>query len=344
MKLKMTGLDHNRSDIEIREKFALTKEKIGKILASVKGNGLVGGCVIISTCNRTEFYFSVPDDIIFEPSNTFCNMLYRDFSKYKHFLTERSDEQAINHLCRVASGLDSQIIGDDQIITQVREALELSREKNCTDSCMETMFKLAVKAAKDIKTNVILKSLGVGSVPGKAVERLKEMCPLAGRNTVVIGNGQMGRLVSELLIQEKANVTVTLREYKKGIIQVPKWASTINYSERYRVIENADILVSATTSPHFTLTYDELCKLERVPEIIIDLAVPRDADPAIGDIPGVTLLTVDEISDDSRRIPPESIFEIDAIINKHIEQYYRWFTNKNCRGRCPQRPASGGSL
>ena len=328
MKLIMTGLDHNRSDIEIREKFALTKEKAGRILAFVKGSGLAAGCVIISTCSRTEFYASVPANAVFEPSKTLCDMLDRDFSEYKHFFKERSDEQAINHLCRVASGLDSQIIGDDQIITQVREALELSREINCTDSYMETMFKTAIQAAKKVKTNVILKTLGTDSVPDKAVAKLKTICSLADQNAVVIGNGQMGRLVSELLIHEKANVTVTLREYKRGIIQVPKRANTISYSERYKAIENAEIVVSATRSPHFTLTHEELAKLAHIPEIMIDLAVPRDAEPTIGEIPGVTLLTIDEISDDSRKIPPESISEIDAIINKHIEQYYRWLTFK----------------
>ena len=338
MKLMMTGLDHNRADIEIRERFALTKEKSERILAAVKGSGLVGGSVIISTCNRTEFYVSVPADAVFEPSKTLCGMMDRDFSEYEHFFTERYDEQAIDHLCRVASGLDSQIIGDDQIITQVREALESSRKSNCTDSYIETMFKTAIQAAKKVKTNVILKTLGTDSVPSKSIAKLKSICSLAYKNAVVIGNGQMGRLVSELLIHEKANVTVTLREYKYGVIQVPKRANTISYSERYSAIENADIVVSATASPHFTLTYDELIKLAHIPEIIIDLAVPRDADPAIGEIPGTALLTVDEISGDSRNIPPEIISEIDAIIDKNIDQYYRWLNFKQAEAAIQMPP------
>ena len=329
MKLIMAGLDHNRSDIEVREKFALTKERTGKILSSVKESGLVGGCVIITTCNRTEFYASVPADALYEPSKTLCEMLNRDYFEYKQFFTERADRQAIDHLCRVASGLDSQIIGDDQIITQVREALELSRERGCTDGYIETMFKTAIQAAKKVKTNVILKTLGIDSVPDKAVAKLKTICPLAGWSAVVIGNGQTGRLVSQLLIHENVNVTVTLRQYKKGAIQVPKGANTILYSERYGAIGHADIVVSATTSPHFTLTYGELCKLEHIPGIIVDLAVPRDAEPSIGGIPGVALLTIDDIAgDESRKIPPKSAKEIDSIISKHIEQYYRWFAFK----------------
>ena len=324
----MTGIEHSRSDIDIRERFALSKEKTGRLLVSVMGSGIAGGCVLISTCNRTEFYVSAPEGSVLEPSKMLCNMLDRDFSEYGRFFTERRDVQAIDHLCRVAAGVDSQILGDDQIITQVREALELSRDNNCTDSYLETVFRTAIQAAKRVKTNVILKTIGTDSVPHKAVAKLKTICSLENQNAVVIGNGQMGRLVSELLIHERVNVTVTLREYKKGVIKVPKSADTVSYSERYRSINCADIVVSATASPHFTLTYDELVKLERIPGIIVDLAVPRDVEPSIGGIPVVTLLTLDDISGDRRRIPPESVSEIDAIIGMHIEQYYRWLAFK----------------
>lgn len=326
MKLIMTGLDHRRATLEMREQFALTKERTGRILAHIKNSNNVGGCVIISTCNRTELYVSVPENGVFAPTKMLCNALNKDYTEYRCFFTESTDEQAIEHLCRVASGLYSQILGDDQIITQVREALELSREQNCTDSYVETMFRLAVQAGKVIKTNVILKTLGIDSVPGKAVEKLKSMVPLTGRNTVVIGNGQMGRLVSELLLRENANVTVTLREYKKGVVQVPKRANMISYSERYKAIEQADIVVSATTSPHFTISHDELSKLARFPKIIVDLAVPRDVEPEVPK--NIALLTIDDISGESRMIPFESVLMINRIIEEHIEKYYQWLSFK----------------
>jgi glutamyl-tRNA reductase len=257
-----------------------------------------------------------------------CENLEKDISGFRHYFTERAGEEALKHLCRVASGLDSQIIGDDQIITQVREALELSRNQNCADSYMETVFKTAIQAAKSIKTNVILKTLGFDSVPRKTVGKIKAVYPLTGKNAVVIGNGQMGRLVSELLIRERANVTVTLREYKKGVVKVPSHAKTISYNERYRAIEKADIVVSATTSPHFTIYHDELDKLSRLPEIFADLAVPRDIEPTVQRISGITLLTIDDISGESRILPPESIKKIDGIIGEHLKRYNNWFSYK----------------
>ena len=360
MELIMTGLDHKRASLETREKFALTNEKTGQILKALKDVGIVGGNVLISTCNRTEFYASVPEAGRFEAAKTLCKALDREYSEYKHIFTEKTGAQAIDHLCRVASGIDSQIMGDDQIITQTREALELSRKIKCVDSYIETMFRYSIQAAKAIKTNVILKTLGADSVPDKTIEKLKTLIAearagetskkanctthpplssllsplsssksdLAGLNALVIGNGQIGRHVAELLIREKANVTITLREYKKGIIIVPSGAETISYSERYKAINSADIVISATRSPHFTLHYKELAGLDRKPEIIVDLAVPRDVDPEIQEIPGTKLLTIDDITGENRTLPPESATEIEKIIKTHTEKYQKWLTYK----------------
>jgi glutamyl-tRNA reductase len=327
----MTGLDHKRADLETREKFAATKEMTQGILDSIKNSAgdCVGGCALISTCNRTELYVTVLDGCLYEPSKMLCNALERDYNEFARYFTERTEERAMEHLCRVASGLDSRITGDDQIITQVREALEFSREQNCTDCYIETVFKLAVTAAKAIKTKVLLKSHITDSVPGKAVEKLKTIIPLADSSAVVIGNGKIGRLVSQLLIHENANVTVTLREFKKkGVVQIPERAETVKFGDRYKAIEQADIVVSATTSPHFTLFRNDFDGLGRLPKIAVDLAVPRDIEPSIGEIPGLTLLTIDDISGESRVLPPEGVSMINDIIAEHIDNYYRWLSFK----------------
>jgi glutamyl-tRNA reductase len=119
----MTGLDHRCADLSIREQFAVTKERAKQLLAGFKDSG-IAGCVIVCTCNRTELYASLPDDADFSPSQKLCDALGLDYTLYQPYLTERTGERVMGHLCRVASGLDSQITGDDQIITQVREAVE----------------------------------------------------------------------------------------------------------------------------------------------------------------------------------------------------------------------------
>jgi len=327
MKLAMTGLDYKRSSLNVREKFAVTKETAGKMLAGFKDSGF-GGCVIVSTCNRMELYASMPNGCTPPLSKTLCVALGRDFSEYEPYFTEREGEHAMEHLCLVASGLDSQIMGDDQIITQVREALELSRNQDCTDSYIETMFNMSIHAAKAIKTKVLANSLGTSSVPGKTVEKIKTMCVLAGKNALVIGNGRIGRMVSELLLRENMNVTVTLRSRKRDTVQIPEQASVINYDERYKAAENADIVVSATASPHLTLSKNEMSKLKRVPKIIVDLAVPRDVEPSVKDICGVTLLTIDDISGEGRHLAPESVSMAESIIAEHIAKYKQWLLFK----------------
>jgi len=330
LKLIMTGLAHKSADLCIREKFAINDEKAKRLFAEFINSG-ASGCVIISTCNRTEFYVSLPDNSDFSPSQKLCEALGLDFVEYQTYLTERTETQVIEHLCRVASGLDSQITGDDQIITQVREALELSREQNCTDSFLETMFNLSIHAAKDIKTNVLSGTLGASSVPQKIVEKLKEKIPLSGKNALVIGNGKIGRLVAELLTREDVRVTITLRSHnrdKKIALQIPEKADTISYDERYSAVEKADIVISATTSPHLTLTYNEMSALKRRPNIIVDLAVPRDIEPSIKNLPGVTLLTIDDISGGAHLLPPESVAMTESIIAEHITKYHQWLRFK----------------
>jgi len=337
LKLAMTGLDYRRSSLDIREKFALTTEKTKRLLADFRGNG-ISGCVMVCTCNRTELYASIstPAQRDFSLSSKLCNALGVDFSEYQPYLTERTGEAVMEHLCRVASGLDSQITGDDQVITQVREALELSRGQKCTDSYIEAMFNMAIHAAKAIKTNVLSGALGASSVPEKTVEELSKKAEIAGKNALVIGSGTIGRHVAGLLIRENARVTITLRSHQrhndtKGSA-IPPSAHTISYDERYQAVENADIVVSATTSPHLTLSYAEMSVLKRLPALMVDLAVPRDIEPSIKNLPGVTLLTIDDISGETRRFPPQSVSIIEGIIAEHKDRYSRWVDFKEKMG------------
>jgi len=323
LKLVMTGLSHQNASLDIREKFAITKEKTKKILTSFKDKGVVSGCVIIGTCNRTEVYASIPDDIDLLFSPQLCDALGLDFSVYQHYLIARTGTDVMEHLCRIASGLDSQVMGDDQIITQVREALELSRGQKCTDSAIEKLFNLSIHAAKIIKTNVLSGFPGENSVPQKTVEKLKELIALSGKTALVIGSGRIGRLVAEMLIRENARVTITMRSHNKGVSPIPDKADAIHYDERYSAVEKADIVISATTSPHLTLLYKDMYALKKRPEIIVDLAVPRDVESSISGLPGVTLLTIDDISGEER-LSAQSIAMINSVIAEYIAKYNQW--------------------
>ena len=322
MKIIMTGLDYKSAGLAVREKFAATKERAVNIMSAYMALPFVEGCAIISTCNRTEIYISAQDCGQFNIAGFLCGIFELDAGKYRPYFTQRTEKETFAHLCRVASGIDSQILGDDQIITQVREALEASRANNCTDSYIEKIFGTAIKAAKEIKTSIIVRSAHVASAPYKAVEKIKSIIAIAGQRAVVIGNGQMGRLTAELLLKERAHVTVTLREYKKGVIVVPDGAETIGYSKKYDVIETAQIIVSATASPHYTLRYEDFVKLNNMPGIIVDLAVPRDIEPGIGEC--VRLFTIDDLGDEGASLPDDKMMLAEQIIAKNMQNYYKW--------------------
>ena len=345
MKLIMTGLDHKRADLAVREKFALTREKAQGLLADIVGREAVSGCVIISTCNRTELYASVYNDSEIQPTELLCLAMGRDYQEFEEYFTERKGVHVIQHLYRVAAGLDSQIMGDDQIITQAREALELSRGCHCSDSYLETLFRMAVHTGKIIKTDVIIKAHANNSVPDETLAKLKKSCTLPGKEAVVIGNGRIGRMVSDLLVAEGVHVVVTLREFKKGDILVPEGADTVAYSDRYAAIEAADIVVSATTSPHYTLFAEDFAQLAAKPRIAVDLAVPRDIEPSIQDIEGITLYTIDDISGNGRALPAKSMSQIKAIIVEQTMKYGNWFDFKEAHqgggGQAGSAPASG---
>jgi len=330
LKIMMTGLDYTRADLDTRSQFAVTKERSERLIAAIKEASVAQACVIVSTCNRTELYASVPEAEVpgFSLTETLCTALGQDYQAAAAYFEELSDDQALVHLCRVAAGLDSQILGDDQIITQTREALELARAGTCTDSYIETFFRIAIQTAKSIKTNVILKALGAASVPQETVEKLKTMTDLSRAKAVVIGNGVIGRHVANLLLAEGAEVTVTIRQYHRGAVEVPEGAGSVSYTDRYEAIEGADILISATTSNHFTVRLEDFAALQQGPRIIVDLAVPRDVEASVADLEGTVLLTVDNISGEAQDLSPQSLETIDSIIEKNLSRFNNWCAYK----------------
>ncbi len=328
MKIKMLGIDYKCSKITVREKFAITKEQLQPILKGFCSESGVHACVIISTCNRTEVYVSMQDEVEISLQETLCKTLNQDAESNEPYFIIREENEAIEHLCLVASGTDSQILGDDQIITQVREAIELSREYGFCDSYLETFFKTAITAAKKIKTNVILRDIKNSSAPHRTVEILKTSCDLKKQEVLVIGNGKMGRLVAELLLKEGAGVTITLREYRKGNIEIPVGAKTVNYSQRYEVLKNCTVAISATTSPHNTITYEECKKLKHLPSVFVDLAIPRDIETSVETLQNIKLFTIDDLGDKHFVLSTEKKLQIRTLVLEQIENYFRWKSYK----------------
>lgn len=298
--LQMAGIDYEKADLSIRSLFSFQNHVATKTMVYIKERCRVDGVVILFTCNRTEVYISAEDKIdnLFD---TICLVKNIDAEKYKSYVVERCDMDAVNHLFKLACGMKSKVFGEDQIITQVKNALLMAREVNTTDSYLERVFQTALAAAKKVKTNVRLTPVNASVVDELLkVLRLKIKC-FENKKCLVIGNGIIGRLAAASMAKEGANVTVTVRNYKTRQVEIPKGCKVVDYKDRYIDMGLYDIIISATTSPHYTVKYEEcrhiLANGRR--HILADLAVPRDIPEQFNEMENIILYNIDNLGQSS---------------------------------------------
>lgn len=305
MNLKMTGIDYTRAGIDVRQKFSFTRTAMAEAMEQMRQTKEIRGCVMISTCNRMELWLSLREGAAFELPEFLCRLKELPPEKYREYFVERENEKAVWHLFYLSAGMKSQIVGEDQILTQVKEALAFAREQACTDRVLEVLFRMAVTAGKKVKSSVVIDKANV-SAAHQAVDFLrKQEGGLVGKKCLVIGNGMMGKLTAQALMEEGADVTVTVRQYKSGLVEIPPGAKRIDYGERYRYIPACELIVSATASPNTPITRDRLEECLAVSEtdavaarkkqIYVDLAVPRDMEPSIAELAGVKYYDMDSL-------------------------------------------------
>ena len=299
MKLRMIGIDHSTAPVEVRERYAFTRATVCALMQKISpacGREYgIRGCVLLSTCNRMELYVSLAPEADPDLYALICAQKGLDPGAERALFYEKEDMEAARHVFELTCGLRSQILGEDQILTQVKDALMLAREENATDNCIEVLFRQAIAAAKDIKSNIIFEKGNRSAATAAILQLHKEGAVFAGRQALVIGNGMMGKLTAQALIEAGAQVTVTVRQYHSGTVDIPEGAMRVNYGERYEKLADADYIFSATASPNLTIRPERLEGINLNGKIFVDLAVPRDIDPAVGGLPGVRLLCMDHL-------------------------------------------------
>lgn len=322
----MSSVNYSIARLEDREKFSFTNSIMSAIYNEISTYDDILGCVIISTCNRTEIYLSVSDNVILNPFEILCECIKYDFEKYDDRYITKENDEAVHHLCEVACGLKSQIWGEDQIISQVKNALSFARECHAADSILEVLFRNAISAAKKVKTIFEFKNYE-DNASKRAANIVKSEFPY-GR-ALVIGNGAAGRSICEFLLREGISVTMTKRTYKHTNNIIPDGAYTIEYADRYEHLCEFDAVVSATLSPHHTIKYENVINLKKLPKLFIDLAVPRDIDSRIKNINGIRYYNVDDVSHgEINHIHEIQEEQIRKIIQKYINDFYSWYSYK----------------
>ena len=331
MSIWMAGVDHTKADLDVRSVFSFTNKRIAQAYVDLKDTPGLEGCILMSTCNRMEIWFSVSPRADFDPVALLCEYIGVSTEKYAPYFIVRKGREAVDHLFRVAAGMESRIVGEDQIITQVGDALAYARSCYATDHTLEVLFRLAVTAAKRVKTESSISSADQ-SVIHTALRNLRdEGISVTGRKCMVIGNGMMGRISAQALMDAGADVTVTVREYHSGVVDIPPGAKRIGYKSRFELLPECDFVVSATTSPNYTLTVGELSPLIVDHGIyLIDLAVPRDIDPLSRALEWVTLYDIDYFHIDPMNDRLLSAMEkAQGILNEEEERFYTWYEGKD---------------
>lgn len=293
------SISHKKAPLKIRELFSFSKEEQKEFEKQALSSKDILGCVIVSTCNRNEIYFSGNKSTILVIEKLlakFKNIKLNEIRKYCYIY---SNEGAIRHLFYVAGGLDSMVIGEDEILRQVKEAYQFSLNNKSTNNELNLAFQGALNSAKSIKTDTKLSNtpVSIGTLTAnKIVEFLEEH---NGSTVLIIGiTGQMGSIVAKNLYSKNCTILGTIRSHdkvkdlfiNKGNIRL------IEYKDRYQYLANADVIVSATTSPHYTLNVNEVSevlKKSTCQKLFIDLAVPCDIDKEIMEIPGIKLVDID---------------------------------------------------
>lgn len=302
MQLAVLGLNHRTAPVEIRERFNFSLDRVAAILRRLRNYDHIPEAMLLSTCNRTELYMVLenPHEAIPFIKRLLAHMAGEHYkSEYFYNLT---GTLCVQHLFKVASSLDSLVIGEGQILSQIKNAYQIARNLGVTDTILNTIMNRAIAVGKRVRTETKIAFTSV-SVSSAAVDlAMAILGDLAAANILVVGAGHMSELTARHLIDKGAKtIFVSNRNLEHARELAEKFHGTaIPYKEMFRQAAQADIIITSTGAPHYVLTAENLGPLlagrrEDHPLILIDIAVPRDVDPALNEMQGVTVYNIDDL-------------------------------------------------
>ncbi len=330
MPLVVIGLSHHSSPVTVRERFAFAEARVPATLQSLRDSGVASEAVILSTCNRVEIYAVTP----FEPARAFTAL--KEFlvtcHDYRDPLTDEiyalGEPQSVQHLFKVACGLDSMVLGETEILGQLKKAYDLALQNGHTGARLNKAFQRAFNVAKHIRTetNIQRGSVSVGSVAVELAEKI--FSRLGDRDVMILGAGDTGEKTARALLSRGArSILVSNRSYDKAVTLASELGGrAVPFDLWAAEFANVDIVISSTSAPHYILDrakLEPLMKLRRHrPLLLIDIAVPRDIEPEVNFLEDVYLYNIDDlqaIADDYLRQRKEEIARCEQIIREKAE-------------------------
>ena len=329
MELFSLGLNHESASVAVREKLAVSEGELGDICSSVVALEGVDEAVVLSTCNRLEMYVSAQEDCLPDVEEFVNEMLVLRGTGILPLYTFRGALVA-RHLCRVASGLDSMVLGETEILGQLKKSYALAHGSGNTGKRLNKLFQNAFKVAKFVRTNSSI-TRGATSVGAAGVDLAEKIFGDLSRCMVMVfGAGEMGRMVTKTLASRGVKgVIVSNRSYEKAVALAGEMdGRAMQLEEGVDQLKLADIVITSTSAPHRILGKNEVARALRKrrgrPLFMIDIAVPRDVEQEVGDLPGVYLYDIDalqEIAATARSRRKKQVIHCETLIDEQMRLF-----------------------
>jgi glutamyl-tRNA reductase len=330
MRLVAAGLSYRTAPLAVREAAAIPAGRAATTLRYLVGHAGLLGAAVLSTCNRTDFYLVCPDDLSDQVGPRLARYLDPgDASDVERHLVTTVDRDAALHMFRVASGLESMVVGEAQVLGQFKAAHRVAADAGTMDARLDYVMRRAISTAKRVRTDTRL-GRGSASLSEVAVECARDaVADLTGRGVLLIGAGKMSRLAGTRLRDLGARIMTTSRGESSRRLAEAIGAEPVALDALDEVAEQVDVIIASTDSTRTVLDVDAVDRLQRRrdgrPLCIVDMAVPRDIDAAAATIPGVTLIDIDELGrrvderlEDRRTVIPAAERIIDAELERTV--------------------------
>lgn len=305
MKLLLTGVSHNTAPVEVRESLAFRAEDLPRALQDLRSRAGVNEALILSTCNRVEITVTTEDSI--DPQTT-VDLFLTDHKPVPAegigpHLYRYEGREAIHHLFRVAASLDSMVVGEPQILGQLKVAYTAAKDAGAVCGWLDGLLTRAFGVAKRVRSETGIGQMAV-SVSYAAVELARKIFgSLAGRTVMIVGAGKMSELAARHLRRSGAShVFVTNRTHDRAMEMARLFQGTpVEYDRFHATLPEVDILIASSAAPHYILNKEEMQRViaarRNKPAYLIDLAVPRNIDPSVNDVANVFLYDIDDLQE-----------------------------------------------
>ncbi len=334
--LIMAGIDYENSNVETREKVSFTPSAIKRAYEKIKSEGKIKEAVIVSTCNRSEIY-GISEKINGEEYlknfySSFFNICSQEAEKN---IVLRTGFQTIYHLFQVTNGFKSMVLGEDQILGQVKDAYKQALINKGSGKILNRLFLNSITDAKKIKTQTSLTntSVSVSAIGIKLIH--SQFKSLKGKKALVVGLGKMSMLSIQYLLAEGISKIYVTNRTRTKVLDIENTADNIeglDFKCKQEAFKDVDIIVSCTSAPHFVIHKDEFVNnYNDNPICILDLALPRDVEPEIGTLDNVNLYVIDDIKSIADKNAKKKIVEYEKgmeYLKEDVIKYINWLSSE----------------